>query len=171
MGSKNWKNMAELGGIAAILLGLFFVYLEIQQNGTIARAELMSGTTENLVEIHWQLSDPEFARLYAKSLHTPAELTEPERIQLDGFFSNVRFTFTRERRLYNLGVFAEYEIVPRLYGPRFFSSGYGRAWWDIRKKTTDPAIVKVIDEELSRLDGTIVFFEFDRQITQQLRDH
>ena len=170
MQSTNWKNIAELGGIAAILLGLFFVYLEIQQNGTIARADLMSGTTENLVGIHQQLSDPEFARLYAKSLHTPAELTEPERIQLDGFFSQVRFTFTRERRLYNIGVFAEYDVVPRLYGPRFFSSGYGRVWWDIRKKTTDPAVVMVIDEELSKLDGSSVYLEFDGQITQQLGD-
>ena len=116
------------------------------------------------------MSDPEFASLYAKSLHTPADLTESERIQLNAFFEIVKTMFTRELRLYKLGIFGEYEIAPRWLGPKFFGRGYGRAWWNVRKKETNPEIVEVVDEELSKLDVTSDLLDFDNQIKLQLDD-
>ena len=120
------KDIVELAGVVAILIGLFFVYLEIKQNADIGYAELASGSSEKLVGIFEQMSDPEFASLYAKSLHTPADLTESERIQLSVFFEIVKTMFTREIRLYKLGLFREYEIAPRWLGAKFFGRGYGR---------------------------------------------
>jgi hypothetical protein len=44
----------------AILIGLYFVYVEIRQNVVIARADLGSTTNQNLIEQQRWLSDPEF---------------------------------------------------------------------------------------------------------------
>ena len=164
------KGIVELAGVVAILTGLLFVYLEIKQNGDIAYAELVSGSSEKLVGIFEQMSDPEFASLYAKSLHTPADLTESERIQLNVFFEIVKTMFTRELRLSKLGIFDEYEIAPRWLGPKFFGRGYGRAWWNVRKKETNPEIVEVVEEELSKLDVTSDLLDFDNQVELQLDD-
>ena len=164
------KDIVELAGIVAILIGLLFVYSEQKQIADIAYAELVSGTSAKLVGIHEHMSDPEFASLWVKSLHTPADLTESERIQLNAFFEIVRTLFTRELRLYNLGIFGEYEIAPRWLGPKFFGSGYGRAWWNVRKKVTNPEIVEVVDEELSKLDATNDLLDFDSQVELQLDD-
>jgi len=166
----NWKVIVEKAGIAAILVGLFFVYLEIQQNGVIARAELVSGTTDKLDSIHQQLSDPEFAMIYVKGLHTPLDLTETERNQLNAFFQRVTTLFTREFLLHDLDVFAEYENIPREFGKVFFSSGYGNAWWNVKAKSYNPAIVAIVNEELSKLNSNSVALETDEQIMQQLGD-
>ena len=167
----NWEKFypwLRLGGNLAILIGLILVYLEIQQNGTIARAELGADVGQNFFAINQQLSDPAFSKLYTKGLHAPIELTESERLQLNSLFGNVMLQFGSELRLYNLGIFAEYEYVPRRWGPWLFSSGYGKAWWNVHRNRSNPAIARIIDEELSKLDGKSIPLELDAQVMQQL---
>ena len=168
MQTRNWKELAELGGISVILIGLVFVYLEIQQNGIIARAELLSGTTETFFAINQQLSDPDFAKLYMKSLHSPTDLTESERLQINALLDTVLKQYAREIRIYDLGVFGEYEDVARGSSPFFFGGTYGRAWWEIHKGTVHPTIAAVVDDELSKTDGNSSWIEYDAQLIQKL---
>ena len=168
-----WTNRiswAQLAGNIAILLGLYFVIAEMQQNGAIARAELVSGTTETFYAINQQLSDPEFAKLYMKSLHDPVNLVESERLQINALFDSVLKQYGREYRLYDLGVFAEYEFVPRGSSPFFFGGDYGRAWWEIHKSSVHPAVAEIVDDELSRSGGESSWIQYDAQLMDILND-
>ena len=72
---------------------------------------------------------------------------------------------------YNLGIFAEYTQVPRLNSPAIFGAGYGRIWWNVRRKTTNPDIAEVVDNAIFELDGANVVLDFDSQIRQQMQSN
>jgi hypothetical protein len=168
----NWEKftppMRAVGNVA-ILIGLLLVYLELRQNGTIARAEMSAITYERFTEFNQQLSDADFAQLYAKSLEKPESLNLAERIQMNSLLSNVVRQFEREHRLYQLGIFDEFAFVPRYWGPKYFGRGYGRAWWGARKQNPiDAEIVRVIDEEISKLPDTSIQQEFDNKVLKEL---
>ncbi len=165
---SEWKGAAEFVGIAAILAGLIFVYMEIQQNGDIARAELASGTAERIDAVYQHLADPHFSLVYAKSLHVPDELTEAERIRLNAFLERVFRIFGREWALYSMGVSDNFEIIPTQIAPVFYRSGYGKIWWSIRKETVAPQLVETIDRALVESNGRESFIEIDSRIRERL---
>ena len=166
MRNPEWKGTAEFVGIAAILAGLIFVYMEIQQNGDIARAELASGTAERIDAVYEHLSDPGFSIVYAKSLHKPDELTEAERIQLNAFYERVFRIFGREYALFHFGVSDDFEMIPTQIAPVFFRSKYGQTWWSIRKETVTPRLVETIDRVLQESNGHVSFIEIDSRMQE-----
>ena len=171
MKSTNWKDIAELVGITAILLGLYFVYAEIRQNVVIARAELDSITNQNIIEQKRWLSDPEFSTIFLKGLNTPGELNEVERFRLNSFYESVLIMYGFEHLNYSHGIFGEYTLVPRLNSPAIFGAGYGRFWWNAHRDTANPDIAEVIDKTLSELNGANVVLDLDRQIQQQIESN
>ena len=169
--SSKWRELAELAGIIAILAGLYFVYDEIQQTATIARAELNSVSSQRMWELNGYMSDPEFSKLYLKGLHTPTELNETERFRLNAFYQRVLELYGFEFRNYQLGIFAEYEIVPRNSSPVFFGSGYGRIFWNVRREFYNPAIVKIVDDALANIEGDGVLLDFDSEVRKRLENN
>ena len=172
MRKQNWKDVVELAGITAILIGLVFVYLEIQQNGIVARASLASGTSDQIDSIYQQLSDPQFAAVYSKSLQSPGSLTESERMQLNGYFSRFMPMFGRERILYRLGLWESPDAIVRTFAPTFLATGYGKIWWSVRKETVEPDMAAAIDDAIRAPAerAQIGLAEFDQQILQSLKD-
>jgi hypothetical protein len=168
MTSRKWKQSAEFLGVAAILVGLFFVYQEIKLNSTIARAELSANTVQRRAELGDMLFNPEFVELYLKGLRAPAELSEIERWQLSRFFRAQLSTAGYELRMYRLGLFAEFTAVTRGVARNYFASGYGKIWWNASKDNVIPELVAVIDEELSKWDGTSRFLDFDKEVVRRL---
>lgn len=168
MAKSNWKDTAELVGIVAILVGLYFVYTEIRQNRIIAQAEINTVTLQSLMDQRRWLSDPEFSKIYLKGLNAPGDTTEAERFRLHQFFDSVIISYEFEYTNYNYGIFTEYTGVATATSPAFFGTGYGRIWWNVTRKTTNPAIAIIIDNAISELDGANVVLDFDKQIQQQI---
>jgi hypothetical protein len=164
--------LQKLAGITAILVGLAFVYMEIQQNGIVARASLASGTSNQIDSIYQQLSDPQFAGVYSKSLQSPESLTESERMQLNGFYSRFMPMFGRERILYRLGLWESPDAITKTFAPTFFADGYGSVWWSIRKETVASDMVLAIDSAIEAPieRAQIGLAEFDEQILQKLAE-
>jgi len=171
MAKSNWKDTAELVGIVAILLGLYFVYTEIRQNRIIAQAEINTVTLQSLMDQRRWKSDPEFSKIYLKGLHAPSELSEVERFRLNQYFDSVLISYSFEYTNYNYGIFTEYTGVATATSPAIFGAGYGRIWWNVKRKTTNPDIAVVIDNAISGLDGANVVLDFDRQIQQQMQSN
>ena len=80
MKSTNWKDVAEMVGIASIVASLVFVGLEMRQDHIVARSQLAAGTFENLAALRQEMTGPEFAATYAKMLEQPEQLTTAEQI-------------------------------------------------------------------------------------------
>ena len=163
-----WKQIVDVTGIVAILIGLFFVYQEIRQNSTIARAELSTNSVERRNQLENMMLDPEFAALYLKGLRTPADLEEVERRQLNEYFRALYTIALYERRNFRLGIFSEFTIMTRALARRHFVAGYGRVWWDVSRDNANPEVARIIDAELARVGGRSPFLDFDNEMVRQL---
>lgn len=147
-----WKEIAELVGLLTILVGVYFVYAEIRQNGNIARAELSTVAQMRHEYIGAPLRDPEFSKLYIKGLRAPTELGESERQRLDSYFRDVFLVMLYEYHNFQLGIFENYEPVTRRLARSYFMHGFGRAWWNMTREFAPPDLVEVVDQELMNLD-------------------
>jgi len=75
---KEWNEIAELVGIAAIVASLVFVGLQMRQEHIIARSELGAGSFEGFSSLRQEMTGSEFAATYAKMLEQPGQLTTME---------------------------------------------------------------------------------------------
>ncbi len=90
MKSTNWKDIAELAGIAAIVASLVFVGIETRNSTQQAiltnRALEIAAYQElmdNIAEMNlMQMQDAALAALMLKDIQSPEELTELERFQM-----------------------------------------------------------------------------------------
>lgn len=163
-----WKEVLEVVGLVAILSGMYFVYAEIKQNGTIARAELSSDSLQRMGELRDKLLDPEFSALYQKGFKSPSDLSESERDVLSGFFRSLIWVLYFEYQNYNLGIFAEYDQMARTVTRQYFASGYGRAYWRAVENRIGADIAAVVNEELSKIDAGGNLPVSDLEILQEI---
>ena len=85
---SNWKDTAEVVGIAAIVASLVFVGLEMRQSREIALAEIYQARTDVSTGIEIQASaNPEFTAAMAKIMSgRTEEVTGEERVALEWYF-------------------------------------------------------------------------------------
>ena len=152
MKSTNWKDIAELIGIAAIVASLVFVGLQMRQERIHARAELAGGSFESVSELRLQVTAPEFAVTFAKAVEQPAELTSAEKIQVNGYLEAFTLLVIRECYLVLQGVFGECRIIVREYGPLFFGNEYAQAWWRAQDVSGISFIPGWLDAEIRAID-------------------
>ena len=151
MNNAGWKGAAELIGIAAIVASLVFVGFQIRQDRILARSELGSGTSEMVVAINDAMAEPEFAKVYAKMLDRPEDLSVDEMLQINRRLKMVHELFVRECYLWDRGVFGGCETVIRFSIPLYFGNRYAQSWWKQTERLPD-LIPAWIDEEITSLD-------------------
>ena len=152
----------------AILIGLYFVYAEIRQNGVIARAEMSSQSQMRIEYINAQFSESTFRAIYIKGVRSPSDLNESERLRLHTFFDDVAAILLYEHNTYRLGIFKEYEFFTRILANRYFRQGFGRAWWNVQKVRFGPEIGDVVDNELMKMDPTYDWIRIDEELQNEV---
>ena len=130
--STNWKDIAELIGIAAIVASLVFVGLQMRQDRIHAQAELGGGSFESVSSLRLQLTSSEFAATFAKAIEEPGQLNSTEKLKVNGYLEAFTLLMIRECYMELRGVFDECRILVREYGPYFFGNEYAQSWWDLR---------------------------------------
>jgi len=153
MQSTNWKDIAEVIGIAAIVASLVFVGMQMRQDRTLARAELGAGSFESLATLRLELTSPELAATYAKMLENPEQLTTPEKLQVNGYLDAVKLLLIRECYLKERGVFTECYIMVREYGPFFFGNRYAQSWWRLQSPRELSFLPGWADEDIRGIDA------------------
>ena len=79
MEMKNWKDLFELIGIAAIVVSLFFVGLELRQNTDAVKASTIYGMSSLYQEFYLLMaSDPELTRIFRDGRQDMGQLSENE---------------------------------------------------------------------------------------------
>lgn len=152
MKSMNWKDIAELVGIAAIVASLVFVGLQMRQDQVIARSELGAGSFEGLALLRQEMTGPEFATTYAKMLEQPEQLTTAEQLQVNAYLDAAKFLIIRECYLYERGIFTECEVIVRQYGPYFFGNSYAQIWWRLQSTRKLAFLPVWVDDEITSID-------------------
>lgn len=168
LNKSSLKQIAEIVGLLAILVGLYFVYTEIRQTSIIARSEMSASAQMRPEYITAQFSDPGFRQLYIKGLRTPSDLLESERLRLTAFFEDVLTLMYFEYHHFSLGIFEEYEVLTRFYARRYFMRGFGRAWWNIRRESVPRQISDIVEQEVSTLERSIDWIWLDDQLTREI---
>lgn len=67
-----------------------------------------------------------------------------------------------------MGIFVEYENMPRALSKRFFLSEYGRAFWAVERKSMPEAVRNVVDKVLSETDERDGYNAFDVELVDHL---
>ena len=168
MRTINWKSAVEFAGIVGILIGMYFVYAELRQNSTIARAELNIFVNQQYLDIRDHFSDPDFVDIYLKGLDSADELNAAERRQLSEFYQGIANIFGYEYRNYLLGIFVEYESLPRVLVRKYMTGKFARAWWAVERASLPEAVRLVIDDELSRSSSKNLELQFDSKLQVEL---
>ena len=132
MKSTNWKDVAELTGIVAIVASLVFVGMQMQQDRIHARAELGADSFANLATIGLALTSGEFSATYAKALEHPEQLTTAEKLQINAYLDAFKYLILRDCYLKEREVFVECDIIVREYAPMFFGNHYAQSWWRLQ---------------------------------------
>ena len=152
MKSTNWKDVAELVGIVAIVASLVFVGLEMRQDHTVARSELGAGSFESLASLRQEMMEREFAATYTKMLEQPEQLTTTEQLQINAYLDAVKFLIIRECYLYERGIFTECEIFVHEYGSYFFGNSYAQTWWRLQSPEKLSFLPDWVDRQISDID-------------------
>ncbi len=167
-----WNDIAELVGMVAIVIGLYFVYAELRQSSVIVRAEMSTETNQIFAKLDEQERVPAFASILVKAEMSPENLTRVERVQLNSYYRRVLTAYARENYYYRRGIFPEWVSFIRLTAPRYFGSGYGQAWWNVRKtffiSSTRAEVAAEVDRSLEQREAVEFFQGFDNAITRQL---
>lgn len=152
MKKTNWKDIAELVGIAAIVASLVFVGLQMRQDHVFARSELGAGSFESLASLRQAMTEPEFAATYARMLEQPEQLTTAEQLQVNAYLDAAKFLIIRECYLYERGIFTECIVLVREYGPYFFGNEYAQKWWRLQSPQELTFLPSWVDAEISGID-------------------
>lgn len=154
MKMTNWKDIAELVGITAIVASLIFVGLQLRQEQVIARTELASVSAEIKNQINYRISDPEFSATFGKMLVTPEELSLDEKVQLHGVYWMVIEAFKRDCYIMDRGIFVECEEQVQSLAPFYFGNEYSLEWWHANKQDTKYSLPESVDDFISGLDAS-----------------
>ena len=152
MKNKNWKDVAELIGIGAIVASLVFVGMQIQQDRVHARGELGADSFSNLASMSLELTSDEFAPVFAKAIEKPGELTTVEKLQVNGYLEAFTYLMIRECYLKERGIFDECEIIVREYGPRLFGNHYAQSWWKLQNAGDMAFLPDWVDAAITGID-------------------
>lgn len=166
---KNWKNLIDLIGLLAIILGLILVYREIEVIETIARAQLSADTNNILLELDKMAIENELASILTKASATPESLTATERYQHNAYLINILEVYQRECYYEEIGIFHECESVPRNTALKYFGSRYGRAFWStVRNRMVGPRISGYIDDALAENPADDIATQIDKSVLENL---
>ena len=149
---KEWNEIAELIGIAAIVASLVFVGLQMRQDHVFARSELGAGSFESLASLRQAMTSAEFAGTYAKMLEQPAQLTVAEQLQVNAYLDAAKFLIIRECYLYERGIFTECHVIVKEYGPYFFGNSYAQSWWRLQAPRKLKFLEGWVDDEITSID-------------------
>ena len=148
----DWKEWLQISSNVAILIGIVFVYMEIQQNQTLTRAQLAAeGIVMRANRANSLLGEsPEV--VLTKACLQPDELTTTDKIVLSQIFQSRLAEAQRNRRINlesDIGI--SYENSFRIAMRAIFNYEYGRELY-IRFKenlTEDEDLVEIAESEFA----------------------
>lgn len=145
-------HIAEIVGVVVVIVSLFYLSVQIQQNTTqLRRADL------NATHDHWSAirlfiaGDPEHAAFLSSSLNS-ADLDPPDRLRFNALMAeHARATFQIwDRNSNNSGFdpndFAQYGAPPLV---RLLCTVGGSVWWKQFQSEFPPPFVSEVDKALA----------------------
>lgn len=87
--SVSTRSWIEVGSVLALIGGLALVAAQIKQSTDITRVQLATSVNQNWRTVDATRQSEEFARVLAKSIEQPQDLTLAEFLELDAYYLGV----------------------------------------------------------------------------------
>jgi len=154
----NWKDVAELAGIAAIVVSLVFVGLQLRQDRVVALAQTYQSSLQSAIELNAAMA--EHAEVWAKARRT-SDLTDAETIVINELISMWRvraFFETRSGQAVNGGSWRgpveRFAIVlhQNATAKRLYLEGAERDMRYLRELNAGDGMLQIHREVLARLE-------------------
>ena len=127
--SVSTRSWIEVGSVLALIGGLALVAAQIKQSTDITRIQLATSVTQNWRTVDATRQSEEFARVLAKSIEQPQDLTLAEFLELDAYYLGVMDQFAALALHLESG-YRESNLENTLANNAqlYFGNSFARAW-------------------------------------------
>jgi hypothetical protein len=165
----------QILGNLGLVVGLVLVGFQLKQNSEILKTQVLMDESRRSVDQEWTIVGEEGARVWAKSIATPTELSLEEKRIMEAILWTVVENWLSVYRLDEQGL-VEVDWESRISDESVFWFGntYGRGWWDNwLVETSMPAdITLLVSQQLdSNPDFTKKYFlGTEEAVKRRLKD-
>lgn len=127
--AANTRSWFEIVGVIALLGGLALVYVQIEQSTEITRIQLNTSIGQNWRTVDATRQSEEFAKVLAKSIEQPQELTLAEFLELDAYYLGVIDQLEAMASAFETG-YREYNLEGTIANnaKTYFGNAFAKAW-------------------------------------------
>ena len=147
------ENVLAIGTNVAVIVGLFLVVMELNQNTELARIEMINdgSLTENQVFMALLEQEPKDA--IAKSFECPEKLVFADYVVLDSYLYSGMNLVYRNFELAKEGFYTEEDWKSEVdnYAHWYFSGEFGKVYWnEVGRHYFDAEFSQYVDSVLTR---------------------
>jgi hypothetical protein len=160
--TSDWLQVTANLGIVA---GLLLVGVQLQQNADLRKTQLLYEESIRMVELETKVVGENAAKVWAKSLTDPRNLTLEEQRIMEALLWSYAEQLRATRMLAELGLLEDEEWRFRVRNDTsfFFGNRYGTAWWkefSDEGSTLPQDLIDAVNARLSETspDSTLDYF-------------
>jgi len=157
--NRDWLQIVANVGLIA---GLILVGLQLKQNSDLLKTQLLYEESGRFISSEQAMYGEEPARVWAKSIETPRDLTLEEIRIVDAYLYNTVEHWRATRMLAKEGLLDdedEWQFRVKNDAQYFLGNEYGRAWWSVYRaeiEMTSSDLIALVDDVLAAdTDGTL----------------
>lgn len=115
-----------------MLVGLIVLIFEVRQNADLTRASIETDKNDVYVEIEMNLSSPENAAVWVKSIMQPQDLTLAEARRVESFLASALLQWDYMFQMERAGLISRDNVIIHIKdgAPVFFGSHFGKLWFE-----------------------------------------
>ena len=156
--SVSTRSWVEVGSVLALIGGLALVAAQIKQSTDITRVQLATSVTQNWRTVDGTRQSEEFARVLAKSIKQPQDLTLAEFLELDAYYLGVVDQFGALAMHLESGYREpNLEIVYANNAQMYFGNAFAQAWavqhFSKRKSLRDEDWTQILLAAIEQVDS------------------
>lgn len=129
-----WGRWLTLAANMGVLLGLFVLIMEVQQNAALTRASMEQDKNNFLAQIELNLAKPEMTEVWMKSINAPDSLSDIEIKMLEAHLVSFMLQSDHRLQMYRSGLIPLAEAREDLSNtmPFYFGSRFGKNFWALQ---------------------------------------
>lgn len=151
MKQTNWKDTAELVGIAAIVLGLILVAYELRQNTQMMRAQTRAQITEKVIELFSvNMNDQDYANVLIRG-NNLEELSAVEQYQYSRHRNAWASYWVNVAYQHKMGMYDEAEFTQHMANNRSDMETFPglKIHWCAWRNRASPELIEALEGDLS----------------------
>jgi hypothetical protein len=178
MDSDRLNKWMSVGANAGVLIGLALVIMQLNQNETLLRVQIMNQYYDSYIAADSAFAGDNVAEIFEKSMIEPENLSFADMRALESQTFSPMLRWINLYRLSESGIIddSEWRRQVKADAGYYLGTPYGRAWWEFQSTEEDimdsflPAELReYVNAQLEDNGPDNVQFEY-RQIQQMLRD-